>query len=784
MKRFFKIALNLSCALPLCSGGAALAQEHPGSGTASAASSADMMEVIQVTARRREENLQDTPAAVSVLSGAALERQHITTTTELGATIPNLQFKSYGTLTGNNSAAQVFIRGIGQTDATPAVDPGVGIYIDDVYMGRAVGGAMELRDIASVQVLRGPQGTLFGRNTIGGAVLITTAKPGDDAGSSIRAATGSYALGEVYAAADLPIDNEWAARVSGSYHRRDGYVTRVFDGVDLGNENTYSGQGALRFRPTEDLDFILRTDYSKSDENGSPFVFRAINSSQTFPAAASKAAGCPGATFPPPSVPATADSRCANNAQALGPFTNGGTYPAMSTLENYGTSLNASWKVNDWLTLRSITAGRKLGWAGSRDADNTPLLILHTNYRSHSEQFSQELQAVVQTDGWSGVMGAYFFTENSFDRVIVQLGNPGTSYDTQRVHLDTHAYAAFTEWSYEITPALSLSAGIRYTQETKGLQGILFNVSPATKAEPPAPTALCPFGGPPPTQTGCLNITTNRFSRTFVSTTGSASAQYRWSDAVMTYFSWSQGFKSGGFNERYNAAPPGNAPISFNAEKASSYEFGIKSNPMPELRLNAALFWTSYDNIQLTYRLGVVPLLFNAGKATIKGAELEFEYSPIDPLQIDGSVGYLENGFDSITNPPPFGTVTPTAVATLNSRLPFTPKWVVHGGAQYKILVGATLSLTPRLDLSYTASQFFDAGNSVEIAQNDPVTVLNGSLALESSTSGWRLAFNVENLTDELYPVAGTSSLTSSAGYAEIIYARPRTFSVSLSMKF
>lgn len=784
MKRAFRIALQLSCAIPVWSGGVAFAQDNSGTASASAAPATEMMEVIQVTARRRQENLQDTPAAVSVLSEQALENQHITSTTDLSATIPNLQFKSYGTLTGNNAAAQVFIRGIGQTDATSAVDPGVGIYIDDVYMGRAVGGAMELRDISSVQVLRGPQGTLFGRNTIGGAVLLTTNKPGDQAGSSVRVATGSYALGEGYAAIDLPIDDQWAARISGSYHRRDGYVTRVFDNVDLGNENTYAGQGALRFRPNEDIDFILRADYAKSDENGSPFVFKAINTSQTFPAAASKAAGCPGATFPPPFVPATADARCANNAQFLGPFKNGGTYPAMSTLENYGTSLNAAWKVNDWLTLKSITAGRRLAWAGSRDADNTPEQILHTNYHSHSDQFSQEFQALIETSGWHGVVGAYLFNENSFDRLIVPIGNPGTSYDTQRVHLDTHAYAAFTEWTYDVTPDLNITGGIRYTQENKGMQGILFNVSPSSKPEPAAPTNLCPFGGPPPTQTGCLNITTNRFKKTFVSTTGSASVQYRWNQQVMTYFSWSQGFKSGGFNERYNAAPPGNAPISFNAEKASSYEFGVKTNPLPELRLNAALFWTSYDNIQLTYRLGVVPLLFNAGKATIKGGELEFNYNPIEPLQIDGSAGYLENNFDSINNPPPFGTVTPTAVATLNSKLPFTPKWVLHGGVQYAIPVAETLSLTPRFDLSYTAKQFFDAGNSPEISQTSPVTVVGASLALESNSNGWRLAFNVENLTDELYPVAGTSSLTTSAGYAEIIYARPRTFSVNFSKKF
>ena len=166
---------------------AALAQQPP---TNQQSAEAETLESIVVTARRREESLQDTPIAVTALTAEALERQQATGTMDLDKIAPNLQFHSYGTLTGNNSAAQVFIRGIGQTDATPAVDPGVGIYIDDVYMGRSVGGAMEFRDIASVQILRGPQGTLFGRNTIGGAVLLTTNAPGDDAGNSIRVGVG------------------------------------------------------------------------------------------------------------------------------------------------------------------------------------------------------------------------------------------------------------------------------------------------------------------------------------------------------------------------------------------------------------------------------------------------------------------------------------------------------------------------------------------------------------------------------------------------------------------
>jgi iron complex outermembrane receptor protein len=755
--------------------------------SASPASDADSLESIVVTARRREESLQDTPLAVTALSAAALERQQVTGTTDLDKIAPNLQFHSYGTLTGNNSAAQVFIRGIGQTDATPAVDPGVGIYIDDVYMGRSVGGAMEFRDIANVQIVRGPQGTLFGRNTIGGAVLLTTNAPGDNAGNSVRMGVGDDNLYELFGAFDIPLGDTWSARLSLGGRQRDGYVKRVSDGEDLGDENMYTGQAAVRWKPSDALSFTLRGDYTNEDENGSPFVFQSMNEAATFVGAASQAAGCPNMLdpLPPPVlVGPLADPRCGNDAQALGPFKNGGTYPASSTLENRGASLVALWNVTDSFSFKSITADRRLNWTGTRDADNTPLLILHTNYTSRSQQFSQELQALYDGDRVDGVVGLYYFDEESFDRLLVPLGNPGTSYDTQRVAMDGKAKAAFTEWTFKFTEGFSVSAGVRYTEETKGLQATMFNVAPATRAEPPAPTALCPFAGPPPTQTGCLFLTTNRFEREFSATTKSVSAQYRFNDQVMAYLSWADGFKSGGFNQRYNAAPPGNAPISFNPETAETYEVGLKLDPTDHLRINIAAFSSNYDDIQMTYRLGVVPLLFNAGVASIDGGEVELEFAPTKEFRLDASLGYLDAGFDSITPPPPFGPVTPTATATLSSRLPFTPEWQGHMGLSYAFHTGSNWELTPRADVSYTASQFFDAGNSVEIAQNDDVTLLNASLTLGSVDDKWRFVLSGINLTDEQYPVAGTSSLTTASGYAEIIYARPRSFSVSATWSF
>jgi iron complex outermembrane receptor protein len=308
----------------------------------------------------------------------------------------------------------------------------------------------------------------------------------------------------------------------------------------------------------------------------------------------------------------------------------------------------------------------------------------------------------------------------------------------------------------------------------------MFNVSPATRAEPATlPTALCPFNGAPPTQTGCLFLASTPFKRNFHDTTVSGSLQYRWNDSIMTYASYSEGFKSGGFNQRYNASPPGNAPISFGAETATTWEVGAKLDPLPGLRVNAALFSTNYDNIQMTYRLGVVPLLFNAGKASIDGGELEVVWSPVASLDINASAGYLDSGFDSINAPPPFGSVAPTATATLDSKLPFTPDWTTHVGIAWKFGMASGWALTPRVDSSFTGGQFFDAGNSAEISQTGGVTIWNASLAATSPDQKWRFSLDARNLGDKLYRVAGTSSLTTSSGYAEVVNARPRAFSVT-----
>ncbi|HEX5787754.1 MAG TPA: TonB-dependent receptor [Woeseiaceae bacterium] len=776
-----------TCGLP----GPAHAQE------AGAAGGGALLEEIVVTARRRAEGLQDVPVAVTALTAEALERRQILTTTDLDRVTPSMQFTSYGQLSGNNSAAVVFIRGVGQLDPTPAVDPGVGIYIDDVYVGRAVGGAMDFFDVANIQVLRGPQGTLFGRNTIGGAVLINTVLPGDEFEGTVRARVGDDSLWEIFGAVTLPMTESLSARVSAGARQRDGYVTRVVDGQDLGNDDVIAFTGALRWEASDAAEVILRADYSEEDENGSPFVFKGINTSAPVPAIVSVGAGCPGATIPfapvvpgdprfgPPFVPDTADERCANNAWDLGPYTNGGNAPVESTFDVTGLSATVHWDIGERTTLHSITALRETNWTGIRDADNTPFTMITTDYTSESSQVSQEFKLDYAGNGVNGVFGVYYFDEDTDDRVSVPLafppsppvigsilaGGPGTR-DLQFVNLTTESIAAFTEWTFDLSEAFSISAGARYTEDEKSLQGTMWNIFPETAPDPdPLPTLAIPDGGP-------LFIYPDRFSETYDKFTGSASLQYRFSDRWMAYGSYATSFKSGGYNQRYNAPPPGFVPVAFDEETVDTFELGFKSDLTDSLRVNAALFFSDYDDIQLIYRQGVVPLLFNAGKASIDGLELEFQFVPNERFILEGGFSYLDDEIEDVTEVPGAdATITP------DNSLPFTPEWQANLGIGYAFNLANGWQLTPRLDTSYTDSQYFDAGNTEITAQLDSVTVSTLSLVLDGRDGAWSAGVYVENLTDELYPVQGNASLAT-LGYAEIIYARERNVYASLTYNF
>jgi iron complex outermembrane recepter protein len=725
------------------------------------------LEEIIVTARKVAENLQETPIAITAFSGSALEDRQIFATDMLDQVVPNLQFANNAPLAGNNSSSQIFIRGIGQTDPTSTVDPGVGLYIDDVYIGNAVGGTMALRDIANVQVLRGPQGTLFGRNTIGGAILMTTTDPGDEFGGKVRIGTGTDSLMDGFIALDAPFSNTLKTRFSFGIRKQDGYVERT-DGTDLGDSDTFTGMTKWVWTPSDRTRVVFAGDYTKSDENGSPLVFAAITETATFARVASFDAGCPGMASNAVPVPMIQDDRCANDLQARGPFRNNGTLPLESTLENWGTSLNIAFDLTDALQFKSISAYRDIRWTGARDADNTPLTILHTFYDVQGDQFSQELQLTYQTQALTGVFGLYYFEQTSDDIATIELNPPppGVQRDSDNNKVDNDSWAVFTQWTYNVTEKLAITAGGRYTEDDKGSFPDQFDYSNPTVKQVPV----------------------QWYRDTFSSFTPSASIAYRWTEDVMTYVSYAEGFKGGGWNSHFNAVltPEQQAALQeFDQEEAQTIEIGAKFDLGGTVRLNLAAFTSDYTDMQVTYRgpapAGVAPFLTNAGKASIDGAEAELTWAPTPDWRIEASLGYLDATIDSLDNIPL--AVLPPGLLEGN-RLPFAPQWQGHVGLAYTAHVGS-LAIQPRVDASYQAQTFFDAADTREIAQLDDVTTVNAQVQFSSDGGGpWRVTLGVNNATDELYPIAGNSSLTTGSGYAEIAYARPREWFANFQYEF
>jgi len=744
-------------------------------------SGARQLEEVIVTARRFEERLQDTPVSISTFTAEELAERSILTTEDLDLITPNLEFTNDTTLAGNNNSSNIFIRGVGQTDPTSTVDPGVGLYIDDVYMGQSIGGTMDFRDIANVQVLRGPQGTLFGKNSVGGAILLTTVEPGDDFGGSIRAGVGSDKLADLFLAFDAPFSDTVKSRFSFGARQQDGYVTRVQTGEDLGDTDTWTATGKLVFTPNERFRGKVQMDYTKADENGHPFVFAAVNESATFPIIASRDAGCPGATFPPPGIPVPMieDDRCANDFQNKGPYNNNGTYPIESKLTNWGVSLHLDFTLSDAWDLISVTAYRELQWEGIRDADNTPLTILHTDYDSDGDQFSEELRLLFASDRVQGTAGVFYYQEYIDDIVYVQLNDPapGVQEDSDNNITDNSSWAVFTQWTFDATEQLAITAGGRYTEDTKASTPDQFNyINPDAKYLP-----------------------VQKYEDTFDDTSIMASLKYAFSDDAMMYLSYSEAFKGGGWNSHFNTCQilepcatqlglvPGTPPYlnavaaseafatgihSFGPEEAVTWELGFKLDLADNtLRLNGAIFTTDYDELQFTYRSGVAPYLANAGKAGIDGYELEMTWLPADAWTISAGLGALDTSIDELR------TFSVIEIGDLvGNDLPFAPELKYNAGIGYNAVLGNGWSITPRIDFIHSDHVFWDANNTEEISVDSDYSIINAAIEFGPQSGPWGLRAAVTNATDEVYSTGGNSSLTTGSGYAEIGYARPRQY--------
>ena len=738
------------------------------------------LEEVVVTARKIEESLQEIPVAVTTFSGQELERRQIESADYLNQVVPNLNFDGAAPVSGVNSAASIYIRGIGQNDFVPTIDPGVGLYVDDVYLARSAGSVIDFVDIERIEVLRGPQGTLFGRNTIGGAVVIHTRKPGDTFEASAKVEIGSDDKNFWTGMVNIPLSDSLRTRAIVSRRVRDGYVDRVVDGIDLGDDDTWGGRVSMLWTPSDTFEAYFVADYTDENENGTPAISLGINELQTFPAFVNQAnPNCPGirALGPPHLVNrfTHGNPNCANETAFIGQDKAGGSFPTTSQLEVWGTSLTLRWDVAEWLTVKSITAYRDLDSLGIRDADNTaiPLNFIHTTNAVTQDQVSQELQfsgrAFDERLNW--LLGLYYFQEDATKTGPIELAVGAGQYDSAD---DNDSKAIFAQGTFDATEQLSITAGVRYTEDSKRFTPDIVWMRGSV--------ILPPFVvvGPPPA--GLISVGTRvlpqqEFKREFDDVNFLANISYRMTDKVMTYFSYSEGFKSGGFDERPLTPEP--APMSFEPETAQTFEIGLKSDLFNDrVRFNVAAFHTQYDDMHVVVRPIFSPFIVNAGEAEINGFELETTIIPTGNLQINGSVGYLDAEYKELDP-----LVSATTAISEDSELAKTPEWTTNLGAALTWPLLDLGTLSARADWSYRSETYNDATNGPLLRQ-ESYHLVNLSLAFDSADEHWQIVVAGTNLTDDRFVRTGTDNFFSGSGYAEAVYNRPAEWSLSLKYNF
>jgi iron complex outermembrane receptor protein len=749
-------------------------------GVLSQAAMADQakLEEIVVTARKVSENLQDVPVSVTAFTAGSLEKNGITNVSQIGEYTPGLVIDFTSPISGSTASVSTFIRGIGQSDFLLTIDPGVGIYVDGVYVARSVGGLVDLLNVERIEVLKGPQGTLFGRNTIGGAISIVSQKPGDEFAFKGEATIGRYNRRDLRLTVDVPlIEDKLLSSLSFSMKNRDGYAHRIpFTGPhagdiqylpaarqnsdELGNENNQSVKGIFLLKASEDLEATLIVDATRTRES-SP----ASKLFNVYPGATQLSglydaciAGLAPLSMCGPAHNLNVDADPDNDRTPYDgrfitndPFTTYATGPNFSDLDLFGISLTMDYQLSDVVALKSITAYRELSALFGRDGDNSPLTMDHTSNRYNHKQFTQEFQlsGLAFDSRLKWLTGLYYFQEKGRDNVFVPLGGlPFLNLDELNLVKNT-SYAAYGQATYNLTEALSFTAGLRYTKETK-------RYTPIHKE----------------LVSGVLLIPDVQARQKFTDTSPRFGVEYRWNENLFTYVSASRGFKSGGFTGRTVDPQPAARP--FKPEKVWAYEVGFKSNLLDDrIRFNGAAFYTDYSDLQVVNQEGITPITVNAGKARIKGVESELVALLFEGLRLTGNLAYTDAKYREISDP--FATIN------VNSKFANTPKWSSNVALDYTYDLESGASVNFHGDWSYNSKIYNNAENTPALTQPG-VHLFNASLTYAHKDDHWQLTFGGRNLSNKLYIVSGFDQ--PGVGFTEGTYARPREWYLTFRLTY
>ena len=745
----FSAQAAAACAASMFAVPAVLAQDAP-------SARAGGLEEITVTARRREESLQDVPIALSAFSADRILNAGAPDITWLQQSTPNLTLQ---VARGSNSTLIAFIRGIGQQDPLWGFEPGVGLYVDDVYVARPQGAVLDIYDIERLEVLRGPQGTLYGRNTIGGAIKYVTKSLGNEAYLDTKLTLGTYAQHDFLASGVLPLGDTLSIGGSAAIYRRDGYGENQFTGT----QNHYAKsvdafRMSAEWNPTDTLSFRLAGDYVE-DNSDAKHGHR-------------EAPGL-GLTAGEVVLPDVFDTR--------------GGIGDDNRVRNQGLSLTAAWELTDAITLKSITAYREGQTNTLIDFDTSPAPALDVPGYYEDDQVTQELQFLYEGERLRGVAGLYYLDAHAAGKFDTIVGLLNLTIATSGF-VDTTSYAAYADFSYDFTDKLSASLGGRYTSDEK--EGGVYRQNFTGLYSPL-------FGNNAAVPGLVRSDYTN--DRTFDQFTPRASVSYEFTETFTTYASYSEGFKSGGFDMRGDVVLTPDTVNGYDPETVQSYEVGAKGTLFDDrLSYNFAAFYADYSDQQITRQQptvtgSIASFVDNAGASTIQGVELEGTVQFSERLSLNYGVGWTDAEFDKyetfqvITNPaPPPATLTVPVDLSDTAVFQNTPEWNGNLALNYaQPLQNGWGSLLATLSGSYRDSYYMFEFPNPLIDQNDAYTLVDASIAWTSANDKLRFQLLGRNLTDEEYKIGGYYFPGATFGnIVNSFYGPPRTVSLSASYRF
>lgn len=717
------------------------------------------VEEIIVTAERRSENIQRVPVAISALSAQQLERQGIVNVTGIATQVPNFQIS-----TPYSDAIPVFsLRGISAVDYSQNQSSPVALYVDEVYKGLPVFTSQQIYDLDRIEVLRGPQGTLYGKNTTGGAVNLYSRKPDLDAGFTgyLTAGYGRFDRFELNGATNVPIiDNKAAARVAFTRTKVDGFVKNLVPGQpDQGSIDDWAVRASLALRPTDSIDLNLRYSRSKSTPTGYGVLATDIG-----------AYGPGGAGF------GTEYTRA-----GLGFFENENDRSGRLRIKNESVALTINWDLNDVATLTSVSSYDDGSWLTEEDADATPFNLLHDDYFSDGRAYAQDVRlASSGNTAFKWLVGAYFYKDRVLSTQLYRYyydfagdndgngqldcfddGFTGCGYSNEFKQV-RKSFALYTQNSYRFENGLTITAGLRYTKdnnELKYYRAFLRYLDPATGQE--ALNAVQTITAPPIDQLKSDNIS------------GKLGLSYELENGTLLYANISRGYRGGSFNGQA-LFDPSEVTVA-RPERLDAIEVGAKMQTADRrVRLNTAAFYYDYRNQQF---LDVTPdflqVLYNAPKSRLWGLEAELTAVPVEPLTVRFGASYLNSKYREIVL---------QGQDLSGNQLILAPKWSLSGGIDWKVFEGSFGNVQLHTDSRYSSRLFFDAFNTALISQPG-YTVHDARLTFETASEAFEISAWIRNITNKKYRVYGLELGDSfNLNYAQ--RGRPREYGIQGTFRF